>query len=191
MLKPIALSAACLAGLAIMPGDDIELAQDTPPIPVTVYQHPDLDTTTSSTIPEPVRSVEITAEVVWADEQRQPTTTVVTTIPPMMDRCPEWQTVALEQGWPADEQLLNTLDRVIYRESRCDPTQHNPEDPMGGSHGLTQLNGFWCRPTQYWPDGWLQTHDELATCDDLYDPATNLRAALLIWHNSGWAPWGI
>ncbi len=191
MLKHTLILIALLGGLAIMPGDDIELAQDTPPIPVTVYQHPDLDpTTTTTVVPEPVRSVKITAQVVWADDRREPTPPAPD-IPPMMDRCPQWQTIALEQGWPADEQLLNTLDRVIYRESRCDPTQHNPDDPMGGSHGLTQLNGFWCRPTQYWPDGWLQTHDELATCDDLYDPATNLRAALLIWHNSGWGPWGI
>ena len=73
MLKQIALSGACLAGLAIMPGDDIELAQDTPPIPVTVYQHPTLDTTTTTAAPEPVRTVKITAQVVWADDRRQPT----------------------------------------------------------------------------------------------------------------------
>jgi len=188
MIRYLILTIALLIGFWVEGSDDAELAQDRPPVPVTVYQHPTLDTTTT-VVPTPVRSVEITAEVVWADEQREPAPPA--TIPQMMTRCPEWQSEALAQGWPADPTLLAKLDRVIYRESRCDPTQHNPDDPMGGSHGLTQINGFWCRPTQYWPDGWLQHHDNLLTCDDLYHPPTNLRATLLIWHNSGCAPWGL
>lgn len=191
-MKAFALFVTLLGALAIMPGDDIEFARDTPPIPVTVYQHPDLDptTTTEPEVPEPVRSVEITAQVVWADDRREPTPPPAP-VPQMMERCPEWQAEALAQGWPSDPKLLAKLDRVIYRESRCDPTQHNPDDPMGGSHGLMQINGFWCRPTQYWADGWLQAQDAVLDCPDLYDPAINLRAGLLIWHNSGWGPWGL
>lgn len=188
MIRYLILMIAILFGMYVEGTSDYELAQDRPPVPVTAYQHPTLDTTTT-VVPTPVRSVEITAEVVWADEQREPAPP--TTIPQMMTRCPEWQTTALEQGWPADPKLLAKLDRVIYRESRCDPTQHNADDPMGGSHGLMQLNGFWCRPTEYWPDGWLQAQEAVLGCDDLYDPAINLRAGLLVWHNSGWGPWGL
>jgi hypothetical protein len=108
---------------------------------------------------------------------------------PVFTRCPQWEPLAREVGWPESE--LERLDHVLFRESRCDPTQWNPEDPMGGSHGLTQVNGFWCRPTEYWPDGWLQAQEQVDQCVDLYDPEINLSAALAVWHNSGWSPWGL
>ena len=130
------------------------------------------------------------------------TTTTTTTLPhrprhpvpvgpepePVFTQCPEWEPLAREVGWPEPE--LERLDYVVFRESRCDPTQWNPDDPMGGSHGLTQVNGFWCRPTKYWPDGWLQAQERVDQCVDLYDPEINLSAALAVWHNSGWGPWG-
>ena len=104
-------------------------------------------------------------------------------------RCDEWMPLAVEIGWPEDE--LPKLSYAVYRESRCRPDQHNPDDPMGGSNGLVQINRFWCRPSQYWPDGWLQTQGVLDECDELFDPETNLRAALAIWENSGWGPWNL
>ena len=104
-------------------------------------------------------------------------------------RCDEWMPLAVEIGWPEDE--LPKLSYAVYRESRCRPDQHNPDDPVGGSNGLVQINRFWCRPSQYWPDGWLQTHGVLDDCDEVFDPETNLRAALAIWHNSGWSPWNL
>ena len=92
-------------------------------------------------------------------------------------------------GWP--ESQLAVLHAVVWRESRCLPDVHNPSDPRGGSWGLAQINGFWCKPnpTTGWPIGYLQHYGILETCDDLYDPHTNLRAALQIWSRSGWAPW--
>jgi len=143
--------------------------------------------------PEPVRSVQIYSirpEPVWADERREPTP------PPRVKswsrhnpdwRCDEWMPLAREVGW-AEEQLPK-LSYVIYRETRCRPDQHNPDDPMGGSNGLTQINQFWCKPTQYWPGGWLQTHGILDHCDELYDPRISLTASLALWENSGWTPW--
>lgn len=104
-------------------------------------------------------------------------------------RCDEWIPLALDVGWPEDE--LPKLSYAIYRESRCRPDQLNPDDPMGGSKGLVQINRFWCRPSQYWPEGWLQTHGLLDECDELYDPEVNLRSALAIWKNSGWSPWNL
>ena len=97
--------------------------------------------------------------------------------------------IALDVGWPATE--MARLANVLYRESRCTPNAFNAKDPMGGSHGLLQINSFWCKRSTYWPTGWLQAHDIVTDCADLYDPATNLRAGLAIWRNSGWHPWGM
>jgi len=103
-------------------------------------------------------------------------------------RCDGWVDLARRVGFLEEE--LPKISYTMYRESRCRPDQHNPDDPMGGSNGLVQINQFWCKPTRYWPGGWLQAQGILETCDDLYDPETNLRAALAIRNNSGWSPWG-
>lgn len=103
-------------------------------------------------------------------------------------RCDGWMDLARRVGWPEEE--LPKLSYTLYRETRCFPDRHNPDDPMGGSNGLMQINQFWCKPTRYWPDGWLQTHGLLIHCDDLYIPEVNLRSALAMWENSGWGPWG-
>ena len=138
------------------------------------------------TVPEPVRSVNIYSV----------TTTTTTSLPvePYKSNspdwiCPEYHDLAIEMGWPEDE--LSKLSYVMYRESRCRPDQHNPDDPMGGSNGLVQINQFWCKPTQFWPNGWLQSHGVLVSCDDLYIAGVNLKAALAIWENSGWSPWNV
>lgn len=109
-------------------------------------------------------------------------------------RCGEWHDMALGLGWPAEE--WPTLSKVMYRESRCDITAHNSTDPLSGSRGLLQINGYWCRPTKYSQNGWLQDQDALEHCDDLYQPEINLKAGLLIWlygeqkHGCGWrGPW--
>jgi hypothetical protein len=113
--------------------------------------------------------------------------------PPDAARCPAWWSLAASIGFSDDELL--TLDRIMFRESRCDPTQINATDPNGGSLGLTQINRFWCLPSRYYPDGYLQTVGVLGSCDDLYLPEVNLRAALalVIYSRSvgldGWAQW--
>lgn len=109
-------------------------------------------------------------------------------------RCGEFYDLAMSIGWPADQ--WPTLGFVMYRESRCNTTSHNKTDPSSGSRGLMQINGFWCRPNQWTDHGWLQDQGILTTCDDLYDPAINLKAGLAIWnygqekHGCGWrGPW--
>jgi len=114
-------------------------------------------------------------------------------LPPYRESMPEWRCdgwvdLARQVGFAEEE--LPKISYTMYRESRCRPDQHNPDDPMGGSIGLVQINQFWCKPTRYWPEGWLQAQGILEHCDDLYDPETNLRAALAIRNNSGWSPWG-
>jgi hypothetical protein len=120
------------------------------------------------------------------------TTSTTTTLPVDAD-CGVWWSLATQVGFTPE--MLPTLDRVIWRESRCDTTQHNAQDPNGGSHGLTQINGFWCQPSKYYPLGYLQTFDVLTDCDDLYTPKVNLHAAyvLTVYSRSvglcAWAQW--
>jgi len=109
--------------------------------------------------------------------------------------CGEWYDLAVNViGWPSEE--WSTLSYVMNRESSCRPEAFNKTDPNGGSRGLLQINGYWCRPTQWNPNGWLQDLGILTTCDDLYTPETNLRAGLAMWaygeekHGCGWrGPW--
>ena len=123
-----------------------------------------------------------------------PTTTSTVPAPPAA-RCPMWWSLARSVGF-TDEQMP-TLDRIIFVESRCDETQLNTSDPNGGSISLTQINRFWCLPSRYYPSGYLQTVGVLDTCDDLWSPEINLRAALALveysrsvglddWHQWAW-----
>lgn len=101
--------------------------------------------------------------------------------------CDNVVVTAREVGWPLKQ--LENVRAIAYRESRCQPEALNPDDPMGGSYGVLQINSFWCKPTTYYPKGYLQNHNILSKCSDLYDLKTNLRAALKIYGRSGWTPW--
>lgn len=147
----------------------------------------------SSPVPETLPATTTTTTTVVVG------TTVPTTVPAVSTTttihltgdCVEWADDALAIGWPLGE--LPTVQYLMYRESRCDPSQYNPDDPRGGSHGLLQINGHWCRPNPtYGIDiGWLQENGMLQSCDDLYDPWVNLQSALLIWTEYGFEPWGL
>jgi hypothetical protein len=150
----------------------------------------------SSTEPRPVmepprRVTEVSLDP--APETTTTTTTMPTVVLPPETPCDQWAPLALQVGWPAEE--LPKLMRIMYRESRCNWDSHNQTDPASGSRGLLQVNGYWCRPSQWSERGWLQDRGVLETCDDLFDPETNIRAALMIWwygvekHGCGWGPW--
>ena len=115
------------------------------------------------------------------------TTTTSTTLPALVTTCTQVASLALAEGLPPTE--LETALRVAVRESRCTSDAFNPHDTMGGSAGVYQINYFWCKPSTYWPNGWLQTKGILNTCDELFDPTTNTKAMVAIWRNSGWLPW--
>jgi hypothetical protein len=115
------------------------------------------------------------------------TTTTSTTLPALVTTCTQVASLALAEGLPQAE--LETALRVAVRESRCTSDAFNPHDTMGGSAGVYQINYFWCKPSTYWPNGWLQTKGILNTCDELFDPTTNTKAMVAIWRNSGWLPW--
>lgn len=109
---------------------------------------------------------------------------------PASARCPEWWSLAKRVGWSTA--LLPTLDYVMWKESRCMKEAFFSGDPNGGSHGLTQINGFWCRPSRYYPNGYLQDAAILDSCSDLYKPRVNLRAALAVYeYADGWRPWSL
>ncbi len=111
------------------------------------------------------------------------TTTTITTIA----TCDDALQLALDLGFPADQ--LATLELVLHRESRCLAHAFNPDDPNGGSYGISQINGFWCLPNSQWPIGWLQEKGILEECSDLFNATIALRATHAIYLNSGWNPW--
>jgi|GEM_PF-1373606 len=146
-------------------------------------------------VPIPVNSVQIrstpttTTTVVAYEGEGGPEPVVVPDYKGNSEaRCDMWIETAMVAGWQIDE--LPRLNYLMWRESRCDPDAHNPDDPMGGSNGLVQINQFWCKTTQYNPGGWLQIQGVLRDCDELYEPLTNLLAARAIYEHSGWRPWG-
>ena len=101
--------------------------------------------------------------------------------------CAQVGVLAVAAGLPTSE--LGTAVKVARRESRCWSDAHNKADTVGQSYGVWQINDFWCRPSTYWPTGWLQAKGILDTCEQLLDPQINAAAMVAIWRNSGWLPW--
>jgi hypothetical protein len=119
-----------------------------------------------------------------------PTTTLVTTPITQPDACGEVFNMAKHVGFPEHE--LATVVAVAYRESRCQPDAFNANDPNGGSNGVMQINQFWCKPSRYWPNGYLQAYGLIKTCDDLFDLEHNMRSALAIYrYSEGWRAWSL
>ncbi len=115
----------------------------------------------------------------------EPTTTTSSTlfIDPYATAAEQFAALAVNLGWPVDE--YETLVKVITRESNGIAIAHNSKDPMTGSYGLMQINGFWCRGA----NSYLQKAGLLTSCEMLLDPQINLRAGLIIFTRSGWSPW--
>jgi len=119
-----------------------------------------------------------------------PSTTLTTQPDAPKTLCEQVFDTAKAIGWPADQ--LGMLVAIAQRESRCQPDAFNPKDPNGGSYGIMQINGFWCQPSRYWPNGYLQAYGLLTSCTDLYDREINLRAALAIYrYSNGWRAWSL
>ena len=119
-----------------------------------------------------------------------PPTTVVTTRITQPDACQTVFDMAKHVGWPKHE--LTQLVAIAYRESRCNPAAFNATDPNGGSAGVMQINYFWCKPSSYYANGYLQAYGLLRTCDDLFNLEHNLRSALAIYrYSNGWRAWSL
>lgn len=115
----------------------------------------------------------------------EPSTTTSSTlyIDPYATAPAQFAALAVNLGWPVSE--YNQLIKVITRESNGIATAHNSKDPMTGSYGLMQINGFWCKGA----NSYLQKAGLLTSCEMLLDPQINLRAGLIIFTRSGWSPW--
>jgi hypothetical protein len=115
----------------------------------------------------------------------EPTTTTSSTlfIDPYATAPEQFAALAVNLGWPVEEYA--TLVKVIKRESNGTPLAHNGNDPMTGSYGLMQINGFWCTGA----NSYLQKAGLITSCEMLLDPEINLRAGLIIFTRSGWSPW--
>jgi hypothetical protein len=148
-----------------------------------------------SPAPETTAPTTTTTTTTTEPPQPPPQATLTAAKPGPASQCPQWHTAALSAGWDAD--LLERLDRIMWRESRCEPHVHNTKDPHSGSRGLTQINGYWCRRNSLnpHPAGWLGAEGVVTHCDDLFDVDINLRAAKAIYdygvnrHRCGWGPW--
>ncbi len=115
----------------------------------------------------------------------EPSTTTSSTlfIDPYATAAEQFSALAVNLGWPVSE--YNTLVKVITRESNGIALSHNRKDPMTGSYGLMQINGFWCKGA----NSYLQKAGLITSCEMLFDPQINLRAGLIIFTRSGWSPW--
>jgi hypothetical protein len=119
-----------------------------------------------------------------------PPTTVKTTPITQPDACETVFDMARHVGWPEHE--LTQLIAIAYRESRCNPTAFNATDPNGGSNGVMQINQFWCKPSKYFANGYLQAYGLIRDCNDLFDLEANLRSALAIYrYSNGWRAWSL
>jgi len=98
--------------------------------------------------------------------------------------CAEWADTALRGGFtPGD---LPIALQVMELESMCLPGEIGDN---GESFGLMQINSYWCQPSRYWPEGYLQTFGILADCSELLLPLVNLHAAWHIAAHHGWENW--
>jgi hypothetical protein len=140
-------------------------------------------TPTTATLPKPTTTTSTTTT----------TTTTTTTIPVDLVKastpCQEWLPLLVEVGWPVDTKVLERALKIMWRESRCQPSADS-----GPDHGLFQINRFWSS-TESNPDNWLAFYGIAPDHEALFDPETNIRAALALYFYSfeqngdGWHPW--
>ncbi|NBW18550.1 MAG: hypothetical protein EBR82_62315, partial [Caulobacteraceae bacterium] len=98
--------------------------------------------------------------------------------------CAEWAPLAREAGFTESD--LPIALQVMELESMCLP---DAVGDNGESFGLMQINSFWCQPSRYWPQGYLQAFGLVNDCSDLMEPRTNLIVAWHIAANHGWPNW--
>ena len=115
------------------------------------------------------------APIVFADELRD--------LP-----CAQWFSTAVDAGWPNDVKTLKTLSKIMWRESRCEPTACSTSDSGRQCRDYGLIQGNWSAHHVWWEQMGL-------TPDDMFDPYTNLNWAWLLYSGReakgqcGWQPW--
>ena len=105
-------------------------------------------------------------------------------------KCQEWLPLAVEMGWPNETHVLQRLGQVMWKESRCQPQacSKSDSDRQCRDYGLTQ--GNWYAHNKWWTGLGISPQD-------MFDPATNLRWAYLLYSGReeqgkcGWQPWSL
>jgi len=106
----------------------------------------------------------------WPSECRPPDPPSVPTGPAGLP-CVQWYDEAIAAGW-TDAQWREPVARIMWAESRCNPSAYNG---ASGVAGLMQIHPLWRADS---------------VCDvDLYDPYLNLRCALHVYDVQGWQAW--
>ena len=117
----------------------------------------------------------------------RPRSPVSVLTPPVGSLCPQFWGLGVLAGFTVEEMV--TVDKLMWRESRCQPAAWNRDDPNGGSRCAMQVNGSWTR--------WLRDKRILDIPADLFAPAVCMAAARAIFeygvdkHGWGWYPWAL
>lgn len=184
-MKPFRLLAGIAATIAVItfafgqPPETVTLPAQAPNTVIVTLPPTTLATTTTTTLTPAVSTT-----------KPQVTTLPKRALLPADHVCIEWLPTMLEAGWPDNPDVLAMALTIAWRESRCQATADS-----GPDHGIWQINRYWCNPSRYTPNGWLQDRGLVTNCDDLFDPLTNARAALAIYNYSvdrngdGFLPW--
>lgn len=91
-------------------------------------------------------------------------------------------TLLVNAGFPKDSQTVNDMVGIAYAESGGDPSKHNAKPP-DDSYGLWQINML----GSMGPD--RRKKFGISSNEALYDPATNAKAAYIIYKEQGLNAW--
>ena len=103
-------------------------------------------------------------------------------------KCPKAIAIAIQAGFTKKD--LPKLDKIVYRESRCNPKSVGYNRRADGSvwsidYGLTQINNYsWIT--------YLRDRNIIKKSTDLLHPFTNMKAARALYNYSlqnGGDPW--
>lgn len=102
-------------------------------------------------------------------------------------RCPDYEGAMAMHGLPYEQ-----FSYVAWRESRCDPTQINSDDPNGGSFGLLQINAIHLKDIEVRPHLWVGVERCRAkTTDDLLVAWKNICVASFLHAHADNNPWRV
>lgn len=103
--------------------------------------------------------------------------------------CQEWFGLAISAGWPADPEILETLGRILWKESRCTALRYGDPNTHNWDVGLTQINQI----HREWVEEIFGEPYEVA----MSDPWKNLHFAFRLWDareergRCGFQPWSL
>ena len=137
--------------------------------------------------------VETTTTTTTTTTLARPSTTVVAVDP--ATHCQEWFPTAISVGWSNDQQTLEKLGRLLWKETRCMNVTPLSSDPFlrdsfnGHDYGIAQINDIHTK--------WVEELFDMPFAESMSDPTLNLRFAYLLWESReetgacGWQPWSI